>query len=306
MATTYLKTQWTDDLVKIAEIRWMRAAQDRSSWRSLGEAFNTSLKASPSIGILGLEISSNCQFRGHLEGKAKLASKKLGVINRARQYFKPAHILALYKAQIRPHMEYCCHLWSGAPQYQLDPFDRVQRRAARIVGDPVLCERLDHLALRRDVASLCVFYRIYHGECSEELSNLIPAAEFHLRTTRHKLRYHPHHLDVWPSFLVRCFRDDTTWVPSRKARTPSLKAGNALVIPLMLQESVGGGDHLTPGDPYARLYYKLITPTTRLSRVCESFIPENVQNKSITLFKRIVKKRLCGKCDTADWEWILQ
>ncbi|VVD06135.1 unnamed protein product [Leptidea sinapis] len=32
-------TRWTDDLVKIAGIRWMRAAQDRSSWRSLGEAF---------------------------------------------------------------------------------------------------------------------------------------------------------------------------------------------------------------------------------------------------------------------------
>ncbi|VVC94974.1 unnamed protein product [Leptidea sinapis] len=55
------------------------------------------------------------------------------------------------------------------------------------------------------------------------------------------------------SFLVRCFRDDTTWVPSKKARTPSLKAGNAPVIPLVLQEIVGGGDHLTTGDPYARL-----------------------------------------------------
>ncbi|VVC97653.1 unnamed protein product [Leptidea sinapis] len=55
------------------------------------------------------------------------------------------------------------------------------------------------------------------------------------------------------SFLVRCFRDNTTWVPSKKARTPSLKAGNALVIPLVLQENVGGGDHLTSGDPYARL-----------------------------------------------------
>ncbi|VVC86488.1 unnamed protein product [Leptidea sinapis] len=55
------------------------------------------------------------------------------------------------------------------------------------------------------------------------------------------------------SFLVRCFRNDTTWVPSKKARIPSLKAGNALVIALVLQENVGGGDHLTPGDPYARL-----------------------------------------------------
>ncbi|VVD01640.1 unnamed protein product [Leptidea sinapis] len=51
------------------------------------------------------------------------------------------------------------------------------------------------------------------------------------------------------SFLMGCFRDDTTWVPSKKPRTPSLKAGNALVIPLVFQENVGGGDRLTPGDP---------------------------------------------------------
>ncbi|VVD05636.1 unnamed protein product [Leptidea sinapis] len=176
--------------------------------------------SSPSIGILGLEISSDCQFRRHLEGKAKLASKKLGVITINSLY----HILALYKAQVR-------HTW-------------------------LLYERLDHLALRRDVISLSVFYRIYHGECSKELFHLIPAAQFHLRTTRHKLGYKHHHLDVWRcgmNFLVRCFRDDTTWVPSKKARTPSLKAGNAPVIPLVLQEIVGGGDHLTTGDPYARL-----------------------------------------------------
>ncbi|VVC97700.1 unnamed protein product [Leptidea sinapis] len=54
-------------------------------------------------------------------------------------------------------------------------------------------------------------------------------------------------------FLIRCFRDDTTWVPSKKARIPSLKAGNAPVIPLVLQLIVDGGDHLTTGDRYNRL-----------------------------------------------------
>jgi hypothetical protein len=32
-------TRWTDDLVKVAGSRWMRTAQDRSSWRTLGEAY---------------------------------------------------------------------------------------------------------------------------------------------------------------------------------------------------------------------------------------------------------------------------
>ncbi|KPJ05191.1 hypothetical protein RR46_04028 [Papilio xuthus] len=31
--------RWTDDLVKVAGASWMRVAQDRSSWRSLGEAY---------------------------------------------------------------------------------------------------------------------------------------------------------------------------------------------------------------------------------------------------------------------------
>jgi hypothetical protein len=32
-------TRWTDELVKVAGSRWMRAAQDRSLWRTLGEAY---------------------------------------------------------------------------------------------------------------------------------------------------------------------------------------------------------------------------------------------------------------------------
>jgi hypothetical protein len=32
-------TKWTDDLVKVAGSHWMRAAQDQSSWRALGEAY---------------------------------------------------------------------------------------------------------------------------------------------------------------------------------------------------------------------------------------------------------------------------
>ncbi|CAK1578575.1 unnamed protein product [Parnassius mnemosyne] len=158
----------------------------------------TPLAASASIGILGVDISNSVQFRGHLEGKAKLASEKLGVLSRARQYFMPAHRLQLYKAQFQPHMEYCSHLWAGAPQCQLLPLDRIQRRAVRIDDDRVLSDRLNTLALRRDVASLYVFYRIYHGECSEELFGLIPAAQFHDRTSRQNLRCHP------PSTWVIC------------------------------------------------------------------------------------------------------
>ena len=75
------------------------------------------------------------------------------------------------------------------PQYQLELFDRIQHRAVQIIGDPMIYERLDTLALRRDVSSLYVLYRIYHGDCSEELFDLLPPAKFSNRTVRHKLKY---------------------------------------------------------------------------------------------------------------------
>ncbi|CAG9790629.1 unnamed protein product [Diatraea saccharalis] len=164
------------------------------------------------IEIHGVDISSVVQFRGHFEGKAKLSSKQLGVPNRSRHYFTPAHRLQLYKAQVRPHMEYCSHLWSGAPQYQVLPLDRIQRRAIRIVDCRDTSSRLDPLALRRDVASLCIFYRIYYGECSEELFGLIPAATFRHRSTRQEI--HAHHLNGWKSSTVRfsiSFLPRTAW-----------------------------------------------------------------------------------------------
>ena len=58
------------------------------------------------------------------------------------------------------------------------------------------------LALRRDVSSLCVLFRIYHVECSEELFDLLSVTEFSNSTVRHKLKYHPHCMDMRHSTTV--------------------------------------------------------------------------------------------------------
>ncbi|RVE48387.1 hypothetical protein evm_006948 [Chilo suppressalis] len=71
--------------------------------------------------------------------------------------------------------------------------DWLQRRAVRIIGDEEVTKKLESLQLRRDVASLSAFYRLYHGECSEELLSLIPPSPFLQRTTRAGL--------LWPLFL---------------------------------------------------------------------------------------------------------
>ncbi|CAH2235027.1 jg1297 [Pararge aegeria aegeria] len=155
--------------------------------------------------LLGVNISSNLNFGKCIESKAKVAAKKLGILNKVRRYFTPSQRLALYQAQVRTCMEYCSHLWGGSAKYQLEALDSVDRRARRIIGDNSLTQaKLHSLQHRRNVACLSVFYRIYFAECAQELHNLVPPSPFYHRTARHRERWHPYVVDI-PSTRTKRF-----------------------------------------------------------------------------------------------------
>ena len=99
------------------------------------------------------------------------------MLNRAKQYLTSRQQLLLYKAQVRPHVKYCSHIWAEEPRYLLEPFDSIQWRSVTIVDDLDLTNGLEHLSLCRDMGSLRVFYRLYNGECSKELFDLVPTSD---------------------------------------------------------------------------------------------------------------------------------
>ena len=70
-------------------------------------------------------------------------------------------------------MEYCCHVWAGAPSCYLELLDKLQKRVCRTVG-PSFVASPEPLAHQRNVASLSLFYRYYLGGCSSELAQLAP------------------------------------------------------------------------------------------------------------------------------------
>ena len=123
------------------------------------------LEEKSSCRILGLSFSSKLDCGSYIISIAKTASKKIGALVHPMKFLSPEVALYLYKSTICPCMEYCCHVWAGAPSCYLDLLDKLQKRICRIVG-PSLADSLEPLAHRRNVARLSLFYRYYFGRCS--------------------------------------------------------------------------------------------------------------------------------------------
>ena len=156
-----------------------------------------------SFRLLGLTFSKSLTWNEYVEAIAKAAAQKVGSLYRARAYLTPECILYLYKACIRPCMEYCCHLWAGAPAHLLNLLDKIQNRVSNMIG-PQLSLKLQPLSHRRDVASLSLFYKYFHGHCSEELASLVPPRKVFTRHTRQAAK--AHEFTVEEPFISKNFR----------------------------------------------------------------------------------------------------
>ena len=147
------------------------------------------LEEKSSFKMLGLTFSSKLDWGSYIISIAETASKKIGDLISSIKFLSPEVALYLYQSTIRPFMEYCCHVWAGAPSCYLKLLDKLQKQICRIVG-PSLADSLEPLAHRRNVASLSLFYRYYFGSYSSELAQLLPLPFSRGRSTRYSDRLH--------------------------------------------------------------------------------------------------------------------
>ena len=137
------------------------------------------------------------------------------------KFLSPEVALFLYKLTIRPCIEYCCHVWVGAPSCDLELLDKLQKRICR-TADPSLAAFLEPLSYR-NVASLSLFYRYYFDRCSSELAQLVLLPYPRGRSTCNSDRLHdfsitiswcykdvygncffPHTTSLWNSLTIEC------------------------------------------------------------------------------------------------------
>ena len=110
------------------------------------------LEENSSFKMLGLTFSSKLDWGSYIISIAKTASKKIGALIRSMKFLSPEVALYLYKSTIRPCMEYCCHVWAGAPICYLELLDKLQKRICRTDG-PSLAASLEPLVHCRNVAT---------------------------------------------------------------------------------------------------------------------------------------------------------
>ena len=78
--------------------------------------------------MLGLTFSSKLDWDSYIISIAKTASKKIGALIRSMKFLFPEVALYLYKSNLRPCMEYCCHVGAGAPGCFWELLDKLQKQ----------------------------------------------------------------------------------------------------------------------------------------------------------------------------------
>ena len=84
---------------------------------------------------LGITISADMKVSEQFGIAASHGNQILGLIRRNITYKKKEQIIPLYKAIVRPHLEYCIQAWRPYRKKGIDTLERIQRRATKIIPE---------------------------------------------------------------------------------------------------------------------------------------------------------------------------
>ena len=76
-----------------------------------------------------MKISEQCGIA------ASKGNQIVGIIRRTIMYKEKQLIVPLYKAIVRPHLEYCIQAWRLYRKKDIDKLDRIQRRATKMIPE---------------------------------------------------------------------------------------------------------------------------------------------------------------------------
>ena len=82
---------------------------------------------------LGVTINANMKVSEQCRIAASKGNQILGMIRRNITYKEKGLIVPLYKAIVRPHLEYCIQAWRPYLRKDIDMLKKVQRRTTKLI-----------------------------------------------------------------------------------------------------------------------------------------------------------------------------
>ena len=84
---------------------------------------------------LGVTFSADMKVSEQCGIAASKGNQILGLIRRTIMYKEKQLIVPLYKAIVRPHLEYCRQAWRPYRKKDIDKLERIQQRATKIIPE---------------------------------------------------------------------------------------------------------------------------------------------------------------------------
>jgi hypothetical protein len=125
--------------------------------------FDTELMETDRLKFLGVTITSTLNWTKHIDNIKAKASRKMGVRRCEKRFLPKSALTILYKSCVRSSLEYAAPVWQAAAKSHLDKLDSIQNKALKILSITdyqAIDYKIQPLKHLKDVASLCVFYRI--------------------------------------------------------------------------------------------------------------------------------------------------
>ena len=205
---------------------------------------------------LGVIIDGDLTFRAHIDSKVNTANAFLGLIRRNFQYLDLESLLRLFKAFVRPHLEYAAVVWSPSLQHRnyrslVNRIEQVQMRALNLVpelqglsyAEQLTRARLPTLAYRRfrgDLIEVFKHYKTYDKRAISASFKPNPRHPDKLRqshATPLQARLFYHRVQEWWNSLPTPCRDTSVTVDTFKCRFDKHWATTKLPL---LRDHLGG------------------------------------------------------------------
>ena len=145
---------------------------------------------------LGVIFDENLLFDSHIQSIINKSNQMIGIIRRTFTYLNRSIFLHLYKALVRPHLEYGHEIWFPRLKRQSVAIEKVQRRATKLLSelkDLTYTERMEILMLpslkcRRIRGDMILVYKIMNGLVDIDWTHFFTLTRSEItRGSKHKL-----------------------------------------------------------------------------------------------------------------------